>query len=115
MKKLLIVLIAVGLTSCAAVDVTKTAKGSYDATNANDVEILKTKPENKPFFELGVVTATGFGASEVAKMHNAVRTKAAALGAQAVILTDEGIIKDGWSVERWATGVAIRWGQPDFE
>ena len=40
-------------------------------------------------------------------MHNAIRTKASALGANAVVLTDEGIINDGWGLKRWATGVAI--------
>ena len=41
-------------------------------------------------------------------MHNAVRSKAAPLGATAVILTDEGLIpKEFGNFERWATGVAI--------
>jgi hypothetical protein len=94
------------LFGCASVDVTKTAIGFHEPTDANLVEILKTKPE-RPFIELGTVTVTGFDVSDVAKMHNAVRTKSAALGASAVILTDEGIIDGGFSLERWATGVAI--------
>jgi hypothetical protein len=42
-------------------------------------------------------------------MNNAVRAKAAALGADAVILTEEGILQYTWSPKRWATGVAIHY------
>jgi hypothetical protein len=57
------------------------------------------------------VTASGFAPDETAKMHNAIRTKSAALGANAVILTEEGIIPDPWwgISRKWATGVAIRY------
>lgn len=103
------VLVAALLTGCAIVDVTKTGKGFYDKTNPNDVEILKTRPE-RSYDELGTVTATGFAPAETAKMHNAIRSKSAALGANAVILTEEGIIPDGWGGGRkWSTGVAIRY------
>jgi len=95
------------LSACAHVDVTKTSKGFYDPTNASDVEILKTRPD-RHYEELGTVTVTGFKPEEAAKMHNAVREKAAALGANAVILTEEGMVQDGWGLKRWATGVAIR-------
>jgi hypothetical protein len=103
------VLTAALLAGCAVVDVTKTGKGFYDKTNANEVEILKTRPE-RSYDELGTVTATGFAPAETAKMHNAIRTKSAALGANAVILTEEGIIPDSWGGGRkWATGVAIHY------
>jgi hypothetical protein len=92
------------LVGCAEVDITKTNKGFYDQTNPNDVEILKTRPD-KPYVELGTVTALNFSVSEAAKMHNAIRAKSAALGATAVILTEEGIARGG----RWALGVAIRY------
>ena len=51
---------------------------------------------------------TGFAANATAKMHNAVRTKSAALGADAAILTEEGVLNNGWAMEKWATGVAIK-------
>lgn len=98
------------LTACASVDVTKTSKGFHQPTEASSVEILKTVP-TKGYEELGTVTVTGFSADDTAKMHNAIRTKASALGANAVVLTDEGIIKGGWTLERWATGVAIAYKQ----
>lgn len=101
--------IVLWFTGCAAVDVTKTASGFYDPTDPNTIEILKTKPERK-FMELGTVTVTGFDSNEAAKMHNAIRAKSAPLGANAVILTDEGMVDAGWgSYKRWATGVAIRY------
>jgi hypothetical protein len=84
---------------CAAVDVTKTAKGYFSPTKAAGVEILKTIPE-KSHIELGTVTVTGFPPSDVARMHNAIRTKSAPLGANAVILTDEGMVNDGWGCNR---------------
>ena len=96
---------AILLTGCAVVDVTKTAKGHFDATNPNDVEILVTRPE-RSFEELGTVTASQFAPQETAKMHNAIRSKAAPLGANAVILSSSGILPNG---RQWATGVAIRY------
>jgi hypothetical protein len=99
--------ISLALGACASVDVTKTAKGFYQATDPNTVEILKTRPA-KNFDELGTITVSGFDADETAKMHNAIRAKSAPLGANAVILTEEGLVKDGlFSYKRWATGVAV--------
>jgi hypothetical protein len=96
------------LAGCAVVDVTKTAKGFYNPTNPNDVQILKTVPSQK-YIELGTVAVSGFQVSETAKMHNAIRAKAAPLGANAVILTTDGMIPGAYgSVSMWATGVAIR-------
>ena len=58
------VLAAAFLVGCASVDVTKTAKGFYDKTNPNDVEILKTRPE-KSYLELATVTVTGCDRSDL--------------------------------------------------
>jgi len=97
------------MLGCASVDVTKTYKGFYDPTDPNEVEILLTGSD-KPYIELGSVTVTGFAPDETAKMHNAIRVKAAGLGANAVILKNEGIERDGWGVmKRWAIGAAIRY------
>lgn len=103
-----IAICAITLTGCASVDITKTAQGHFGATDANTVEILKTRPD-KAYTELGTITVTGFSASDTAKMHNAIREKAAPLGATAVILTDEGLIQKTFGMDRWATGVAIRY------
>lgn len=111
-SKIAIVIFAVVFAfGCASVDVTKTAEGYYEPTNPANVDILKTVPTRK-YVELATVTVTGFDSGEVAKMHNAIRAKSAALGADAVILTDEGLIPKGFgSYDRWATGVAIRYEQ----
>jgi hypothetical protein len=109
-KFLPIFLISLFLVSaCANVDITKTSSGFYDPTDPNTVEILKTRP-SKAYEELGTLTVTGFSSTETALMHNAIRAKAATLGANAVILTEEGLIPKGWgNYERWANGVAIRY------
>ena len=104
LRHIAIALVASLFVSCAAVDVTKTAKGFSNPTDPNSVEILKTRPE-RSYDELGTVTAVRFDAMDTAKMHNAIRTKSAALGANAVILTEEGILPNG---RRWATGVALQ-------
>tara|TARA_R110002094_G_scaffold200476_1_gene172158 strand:+ start:747 stop:1082 length:336 start_codon:yes stop_codon:yes gene_type:complete len=97
------------LTGCATVDITKTFKGFHDPTNANDVEVLYTKP-SRAYQELGTVTATSFGINDTAKMHNGIRAKAAKLGAHAVFIQNEGIASDmyGSPVSRWSTGVVLR-------
>jgi hypothetical protein len=96
------------LAGCANVDITKTSSGFYDRTDPNTIEVLKTRPE-KSYEELGTITVTEFASSDTAKMHNAIRAKAAALGANAVVLTEEGLVPKGFgNYDRWATGVAIR-------
>lgn len=97
------------LTACGTVQVTKTARGFYNPTNPNNVEILKTVP-NRKYTELGIVTASGFLRSETAVMHNAIRNKAAALGADAVVLTEEGFAPttSGGTPQKWANGVAVK-------
>lgn len=105
MKIFLTVFVLLALTGCASVDITKTAKGAYAPTNPNDVEIFLTRPD-RPYVELGTVTVTKFDPGETAKLHNAIRTKAAPLGANAVILTNQGINPGN---KLWAVGVAIRY------
>jgi hypothetical protein len=96
------------ITGCASVDVTKTAKGFNAPTNPNDIEILMTKPD-RHYEELGTINCVGFQPSETAKMHNALRAKAAPLGANAIILTGTGMVNDGWGIKQYAVGVAIAW------
>ena len=110
MKKRSIAILALILliTGCASVDVTKTGKGFYEPTAPAEVQILKTLPEFK-YVELGTVTVSGFDSKETAKMHNAIRAKSSDLGANAVVLTEEGLTPGGFGTYmRWATGVAIR-------
>jgi hypothetical protein len=97
------------LASCVGtVTVVKTAKGVYPATSPSGIDILKTKPERK-FEELATVDAMNFPPEGIAKMHNALRAKAAPIGANAVLITDEGLISGGWGTVRFASGVALRY------
>lgn len=108
-NKILVTLVGALLVGCASVDITKTGAGYFAPTDPNQVEILATVP-TKPYTELGTVTISGFGAKEEAKMHNAIRAKAAPLGATSVIIQSQGMIPKGFGTfERWATGVAIRY------
>ena len=106
--KFTIVALAAFLVSCATVDVTKTSKGYYAPTKASDVEIFATRPDKK-YEELGIVTVMNFPPSEIAKMHNALREKAAPLGANAVIITSDQVVNNGWDITRMASGVAVRY------
>lgn len=96
------------MTGCAQVDVTKTAKGYFEPTRADDIEILMTRP-NREFIELGTVSTSNWQPKETAKMHNALRAKTAPLGANAVVITDSGIIIVNNSPKLWSTGFALRY------
>lgn len=104
-KLISVFVLAFFIAGCAIVDVTKTSKGFNEPTDPNEIEILKTIP-SRPFEELGTVTAARFAADESAKMHNAIRAKAAPLGANAVVLQQAGFDAEA---RQWATGVAIRY------
>lgn len=101
----MVIVLATMFAGCAQVDVTKTSKGTYASTKADDIEILMTRPE-RSFEELATITVTGWQPSQSAKMHNALRAKSAPLGANAVILANSGVDQNRLM---WATGVAIRW------
>jgi len=96
------------ISGCASVNVTKTAKGYFTATDPNEIEILITVP-GRSFTEIATVTTSGWGLGDTAKMHNSLRAKCAPLGANAVILGDSGIIPDIGGQRYWSSGVAIRY------
>jgi len=107
---LMVGVLAMFCAGCSTVDVTKTSKGYFAPTNPNDIEILQTKPD-RPFTELGAISTTGWAPSDTAKLHNALRSKAAPLGANAVIITSSGMTPTGafGSMQMWSNGVAIRY------
>lgn len=110
-RPLLAVCLVVGLYGCASVDMTKTAKGFYPPTRPDDVEVLMTRPD-RHFVELGTVSTTKWDVQDTAKMHNALRAKAAPLGAEAVIITASGIVPGPMgSQQMWTTGVAVRFSE----
>ncbi|MBN1392620.1 MAG: hypothetical protein JW947_07435 [Sedimentisphaerales bacterium] len=93
---------------CAEVTVTKTAKGYFEPTNPDEIEILITVPDRqqRPYVELATVTTYHWSTKDTAKMHNSLRAKCAPLGANAVILGSSGIDNKGYF---WGSGVAIRY------
>lgn len=105
---LVLAIVTVPLVGCSSVDITKTSSGYYNPTNPNTIEILKTRP-NRSYEELGTFTVTGFASTDTAKMHNAIRAKAATLGADAAIITEQGMLPAFGGYQQWATGVAIRY------
>lgn len=98
----MLTLVAVG---CTTVEVTRTTKDKYSRTPVAEVKILKTTPA-EAYEEIGSVVVSGFKIKEAAKMHEELRRKAAAIGAEAVILTTENV--DAKKDSYWATGTAIR-------
>ena len=94
------------ICGCASsISVTKTAKGYFEPTTPDEVEILVLAPQ-RPYVELATVTTQKWETNVTAKMHNSLRAKCAPLGADAVILISSGFDKDGYY---WASGVAIRY------
>jgi hypothetical protein len=99
---------------CATVDVTKTAKGFYEPTRPDDVDILMSRPD-RSYVELATVSTTNWNPKETAKMHNAMRAKTAPLGAHAVVITDSGIVVVRNSAKLWSTGFALRYKDVESE
>ncbi len=107
--KALVALAILVVAGCASpkVDITKTAKGFFEPTDPDSVEILQTLPRRQ-FVELGTVATSGWDAGNTAKMHNALREKAAGLGANAVVIQNSGINQTRYDSYLWSTGVAVR-------
>jgi hypothetical protein len=103
---LLAVLVFFASLSCAVerINVTKTTKAVYTPTDPTAVEILVNRPQ-RPFIELATVGATDVNVNDIAKMHDTLRAKAAPLGADAVVIMNQGIA--GRYI--WVTGVVIRY------
>ncbi|MFW6146465.1 MAG: hypothetical protein ACOC7R_03935 [Planctomycetota bacterium] len=108
MKPLTVILLTAALVPAGCgmqVDVTKTGKGYHAPTRPADVEVLMLDP-TRPYVELGTVSVLRCDPTEIARMHNALRAKAAPLGAHAVVLINSGVDEDD---KLWATGAAVRY------
>ena len=77
----------VSLSACSTVNVTKTAKGIYEPTPAAEVEIKGLAPQSG-YEEIGMVSGNIYG-SDPSTAYNTIRKKAAAIGADAVILSNQ--------------------------
>jgi len=96
--------ISMTVAGCQVVTVTKTAKGYFEPTKADDIQILMTRPD-KPYEELATVSTNAWAPGSDASMHNALRAKCAPIGANAVVITSSGVDR-GYA---WTSGVAIRY------
>ena len=91
------------------VDITKTAEGFRPDSVPDKVEILQTVPRNE-YEEVATISTSAWPIDDTAKMHNALRAKAAPLGADAVVITTSGQTYHGYGIyTQWANGVAIRY------
>ena len=109
-RYLLITLILASMLSCISPTVValKTGKGFHESTAAGSIDIYTAVPTEK-YEELGTISASNFDISDIGKMHNALRDKASTLGANAVIITNQGQVQRGVLLLRWAEGTAIKW------
>jgi hypothetical protein len=110
MRLVVFCLLFLTLAGCAnTVDVTKTARGYVKPSDPNTIDILYTRPD-RHYSELGAVSTYDWDPDDTAKLHNALRAKAAPLGADAVLILNTGMIPAGWGKTRmWVTGVAIKY------
>ena len=88
MKYILALATVALMASCSHVRVTKTGMGIYPATNPGTIEIRATVPQDRPYDEIAMLSGDLFG-TDTAAAYNQIRTKAAAVGADAVILTNQ--------------------------
>lgn len=85
--KLALAVLALTLSACSHIRVTKTAMGIYQPTNPTTVEIRATVPQDRSYDEIGMVSCDILG--DPARSYNLIRQKAAAVGADAVILSNQ--------------------------
>ena len=86
-NNLILTCFALLLTACSHVSVTKTAMGIFPPTNPTTVEIRATVPKDRSYDEVGMVSCDILG--DPARCYNLIRQKAAAVGADGVIITNQ--------------------------
>jgi hypothetical protein len=89
--------------ACSTVNVTKTAKGIYVPTKAAEVEIKGLAPESG-YEEIGMLSASIYG-TDPSTAYNTIREKAAAIGADAVVISNQML----WGDRIIINGVAIKY------
>lgn len=92
-------------SSCSHVTITKTGMGIFAPTSQSTVEIRATLP-NRKYEEVGMLTADILG--NPATGYNLIREKAAAVGADAVILQNQMPLGNGRLI---INGVAIKYSK----
>lgn len=105
-------ILALGLCcGCASsIEVTRTTSEFHMPTNPGNVEILKVPP-TRPNKQIADVSAMQYPNGESARMWSDIRTHAASVGADAVLITDEQTFRRDFILYRSVTGVALKWTQ----
>lgn len=97
------------LTGCAStIEVTRTTTDIYMPTRADKVEVIKIPP-TRPHKELADISAMQYPNGKSAEMWWDIRIQAAAIGADAVLVTDEQTFRRDFVLYRSVTGVALKW------
>lgn len=96
MKKVFLMLLCLLLVGCASFDVTKMDNvKTYPPNNPADVEILTQEPA-RPYVVIAEIRAQGETISRQENMKERMKEKAAAMGADAIILkSDEEVRRFG--------------------
>jgi hypothetical protein len=84
--------------------VNKSAKGFFESTRPDDVEVLQAAPD-RPHFELASMYATRYKVKNIFRINEDLKKEAAVLGANAVVVTRQGQEKN----RAWAAAAAIRY------
>jgi hypothetical protein len=122
----LLTIIAVAFVAGCATDPSPVQTG-LPPTKAENVQLLK-RPPSRPYVELGAIKdmeaystadgkATDAAMGEASDVHARLREKAAALGADAVIIKDQGIIPaldpSAGTAHAYIEGIAIHFKAAD--
>lgn len=85
---------------------------SLPPTDPGSVQILQTEPK-RPYVRLGEIVVTPSGNPTLAQLELKVRTAAAKLGADAVIVEYDGSRLSGWTYTgpRWAPQAYVYYGR----
>jgi hypothetical protein len=104
---LLLALVCIGtLTGCKGpkIYIDKTAKGFFERTRPEDVEVLQAAPD-RPVFQLASMYATRYKVKHIFRLEADLKKEAAVLGANAVVINRQG--QEG--SRAWAAAAAVRY------
>lgn len=103
--------ICLTLQGCVTGEATKTSSSSYAATNSSSVQLLFEKPSRR-YEVIGHVSSEGANLSSKDANFRMLKTQAAKLGADAVLVQGAGVQE----VQEWgeynhkaANGLALKW------
>lgn len=110
MKKLIppITLASLLVGCVSSVEVSPMTQNHYQPTTQASVVILKLKPD-RAYVEIADVSAMQFRQSQTEQILTEIRQKAAAVGADAVLITGEETFRRDFVLYRSMSAVALKW------